>query len=64
MLTIRKDLGSPNVALKVAKQQDQEDSKKYEKEMLVLNKNVETIHEYKHFKIAEEKELRQKIKRG
>ena len=60
---LRKDLGSTNVALKAARKQVQEESKKSEKDMLVLNTNVENLQHYKNLKIAEEKESRQKIKK-
>ena len=61
---LRKDLGSTQVALKSARKGSQEISKEFEKDILVLNKKVESLQEYKTTKTDEEKELKQKLKKA
>ena len=61
---LKKELNSLNVALKSAKKEIKDTSKEFERNILSLGDKIQNLNDYKVDKVAEEKELRSKLKKA
>ena len=61
---LKKDLNANSVAIKSLEKENKETSKKFKKQVDLLETKIKALEEYKANKVAEEKELKAKVKKA